>query len=57
MGSVLLSLSDWPHLIEAYGNCSKIKPANPKIQLIEHGLHQPHTLALAALVFDCGRLG
>ncbi len=49
MGSVLLSLSDWPHLVEAYGNCSKLEPANPKIQLIEHGLHRPQHAVRAGL--------
>src|SRR5215213_11230762 len=36
------SLSDWHHLVGAYGNSSEIKLANPELQLIERRFHQAH---------------
>src|SRR5215208_5167307 len=42
-------LRDWHHLVGAYGACSQIKLANPKIQLIERGFHRPRHAGPASL--------
>src|SRR5215218_9982513 len=43
------SLSDWHHLVGAYGICSEIKLAIPELQLIEHGFHRPRRAGRAGL--------
>jgi hypothetical protein len=43
------SLSDWHHLVGAYGTCSEIKLANPEIQLMERGFHRPQHAGRAGL--------
>src|SRR5215217_4608873 len=43
------SLSDWHHLVGAYGICSEIKLAIPELQLIECELYRPQRAPRAGL--------